>query len=230
MPPKALWQHATRISRAKGIGAGATTVSVRRCRSSWTEMRDVLQGDTRIQLAPDLACDIDSTIEVTNTPDYQAITSCGAVQYCFDAAPAKRHENAWPGLTKFGPFNRQHVSEAYPPDISCRLPEPEAPARSASSSGPFAMAYNRNRIRPSPRDSRERSVSSILSLSPGVIPKCGHAALRLDCFLVDVCVMSSSSSSIFQLRKTLRWCPCASPSPVPRHRFPRLFHDLFPAP
>src|SRR5208337_3698070 len=29
----------------------------------------------------------------------------------------------------------------------------------------------------------------------GVIPKCGHAALRLDCFLVDVCVTSSSSSS-----------------------------------
>ncbi len=29
----------------------------------------------------------------------------------------------------------------------------------------------------------------------GVIPKCGHAALRLDCFLVDVCVTSSASSS-----------------------------------
>ena len=32
-------------------------------------------------------------------------------------------------------------------------------------------------------------------LMAGVIPKCGHAALRLDCFLVDVCVTSSSSSS-----------------------------------
>ena len=72
------------------------------------------EGDTRIQLAPDLACDIDSTIEVTNTPDYQAITSCGAVQYCFDAARAKRHEIAWAGLTKFGPFDRDTFPKRTP--------------------------------------------------------------------------------------------------------------------
>ena len=77
-------------------------------------MRDVLQGDTRIQLAPDLACDIDSTIEVTNAPDYQAVTSCGPVQYCFDAARAKRHEIAWAGLTKFGPFDRDTFPKRTP--------------------------------------------------------------------------------------------------------------------
>ena len=32
-----------------------------------------------------------------------------------------------------------------------------------------------------------------LRMSMGVIPKSAHAALRLDCFLVDVCVTSSSS-------------------------------------
>ena len=29
----------------------------------------------------------------------------------------------------------------------------------------------------------------------GLIPKCGHAAVRLECFFVDGCVDSSSSSS-----------------------------------
>jgi argonaute-like protein implicated in RNA metabolism and viral defense len=77
-------------------------------------MREVLQGDTRIQLAPDLTCDIDSTIEVTNTPDYQTVSSCGAVQYCFDAARAKRHELAWAGLTKFGPFDRDTFPKRTP--------------------------------------------------------------------------------------------------------------------
>jgi len=77
-------------------------------------MRDVLQGDTRIQLAPDLTCDIDTTIEVTNTPDYQTISSCGAVEYCFDAARAKRHEIAWTGLTNFGPFDRDTFPKRTP--------------------------------------------------------------------------------------------------------------------
>ncbi len=77
-------------------------------------MRDVLQGDTLIQLAPDLTCAIDSTIEVTNTPEYQTITSCDAVQYCFDAARAKRHEIAWAGLTNFGPFDRDTFPKRTP--------------------------------------------------------------------------------------------------------------------
>jgi hypothetical protein len=77
-------------------------------------MRDVLQGDTLIQLAPDLTCAVDSTIEVTNTPEYQTVTSCSAVQYCFDAARAKRHEIAWAGLTKFGPFDRDTFPKRTP--------------------------------------------------------------------------------------------------------------------
>src|SRR5271157_2393850 len=36
---------------------------------------------------------------------------------------------------------------------------------------------------------------SLLDRIRGVIPKSAHAALRLDCFLVDVCVTSSSCSS-----------------------------------
>src|SRR5208337_4440357 len=45
------------------------------------------------------------------------------------------------------------------------------------------------------KDERQLVIHQCLQFKAGVIPKSAHAALRLDCFLVDVCVTSSSCSS-----------------------------------
>ena len=78
------------------------------------KMQDVLKGDEEIRLAPDLTREISDIIEAKNEPQYQTVVSCGNVQYCLDAAKVKRHELAWTGLTKFGPFDRETFPKRSP--------------------------------------------------------------------------------------------------------------------
>ena len=78
------------------------------------KMQGVLKAGEEISLAPDLSCEISEIVEARNEPQYQTVVSCGSVQYCFDAAKVKRHELAWSGLTKFGPFDRETFSKRTP--------------------------------------------------------------------------------------------------------------------
>lgn len=78
------------------------------------KMQDVLKGNEEIRLAPDLTCEISDIVEAKNERQYQTVVSCSNVQYCFDVAKAKRHEIAWSGLTKYGPFDRETFSKRSP--------------------------------------------------------------------------------------------------------------------
>ena len=65
--------------------------------------------------------------------------------------------------------------------------------------------------------SHDGKTLAISSGTTGAIPKCAHAAVRLDCFFVDGCVNSSSSSSSASARPDIRAASSASrfvgPSP-----------------
>ena len=78
------------------------------------KMRGVLKAGEEIRLAPDLTCEISDIVEARNEAHYKTVVSCGGVQYCFDSAKVKRHEYAWYGLTKFGPFDRETFSKRSP--------------------------------------------------------------------------------------------------------------------
>ncbi len=78
------------------------------------KMQGVLRKGEEFRLAPDLTCEISDIVEARNEPHYKTVVSCGGVQYCFDAAKVKRHEYAWSGLTKFGPFDRETFSKRSP--------------------------------------------------------------------------------------------------------------------
>lgn len=65
-------------------------------------------------LAPDLECIVGSRITVANTPDYQSIVAAPPVEYCFDTACTKRHQDPWPGLKQFGPFSHGTFAKKSP--------------------------------------------------------------------------------------------------------------------
>lgn len=65
-----------------------------------------LRGKSPWPLADGMHCTIADRVQISNTPAYKAVVETSPVEYCFDAAKAKRHRWAWPGLERFGPFDR----------------------------------------------------------------------------------------------------------------------------
>ncbi len=79
-----------------------------------TEMGTFLWNKDWIPLAHGLSCRLLDRIELANTPDYQSVRHAGDVEHCFDAAKTKRHIYAWPGLLRFGPFDRDIFTKRSP--------------------------------------------------------------------------------------------------------------------
>ena len=79
-----------------------------------TEMGKFLKSKDWIELAHGLSCRVLDRIELANTPDYQSVWHAGEVEHCFDAAKTKRHIYAWPGLIRFGPFDRDIFTKRSP--------------------------------------------------------------------------------------------------------------------
>ena len=67
-----------------------------------------------IALAHGMSCRVLDRIELTNTADYQSVRYTGDVEHCYDAAKTKRHPYAWPGLLRFGPFDRDIFTKRSP--------------------------------------------------------------------------------------------------------------------
>jgi hypothetical protein len=78
------------------------------------KMEDLLRKASPIVLTEDLEARVTGRLEVTNREDYQAVTVSPPVEYCFDAAKAKRHEIPWAGLVQYGPFSRDTFSKRTP--------------------------------------------------------------------------------------------------------------------
>jgi hypothetical protein len=79
-----------------------------------TEMGKFLWKKDLIPLAHGLSCRVLDRIELTNTPDFQSVRFAGDVEHCYDAAKTKRHVWAWPGLLRFGPFDRDIFTKRSP--------------------------------------------------------------------------------------------------------------------
>lgn len=78
------------------------------------EMGKFLRGKVWISLAEGLSCRVLDRIELSNTPEYQSVRHAGDVEHCFDAAKTKRHNYAWQGLLRFGPFDRDIFTKRSP--------------------------------------------------------------------------------------------------------------------
>jgi hypothetical protein len=59
------------------------------------KMEDVLKKASPLILSEELQCSVAGRLEVSNEDDYHAVTVSPPVEYCFDAAKAKRHETPW---------------------------------------------------------------------------------------------------------------------------------------
>lgn len=78
------------------------------------KMEDLLRKASPIVLTSDLQANVTGRLGLTNREDYQAVTVCPPVEYCFDAAKPKRHEIPWAGLLRYGPFSRDTFSRRTP--------------------------------------------------------------------------------------------------------------------
>ena len=73
-----------------------------------------LLGRHPLDLARGLKCRVRSPMTVGNAPGYDSVVRARKLDYCFDAARSKRHEYAWPGLEKYGPFSRDTFARPTP--------------------------------------------------------------------------------------------------------------------
>lgn len=67
-----------------------------------------------LELAAGLTCTVGLPLSIRNTADYKSIVTARQLDYCFDAARSKRHQYAWPGLDKYGPFSRDTFARPTP--------------------------------------------------------------------------------------------------------------------
>lgn len=67
-----------------------------------------------VPITKDLSCDFGERVELTNTTSFQSVVSFSPVEYCFDAANSKRDRFPWPGIRRFGPFDRDTFSRRTP--------------------------------------------------------------------------------------------------------------------
>jgi hypothetical protein len=77
-------------------------------------MQNVLTKASPVQLTPDLSCRIGERLRLENTDEYQSVLRLAPVEYCYDAAKAKRHPYAWQGLQKFGAYSQETFSKRTP--------------------------------------------------------------------------------------------------------------------
>lgn len=73
-----------------------------------------LRDASPIALFGGLACTVGDQLVLGNSQGYQTITSSSQLDYCFDAARTKRHQYAWPGIEKYGPFSRDTFARKSP--------------------------------------------------------------------------------------------------------------------
>lgn len=69
-------------------------------------MAENLRKKSPWSLAEGVECSLGERIRVRNSPSYQCFVQASPVEYCFDAAKAKRDKYAWQGLERHGPFDR----------------------------------------------------------------------------------------------------------------------------
>jgi hypothetical protein len=73
-----------------------------------------LLGQRPLDLARGLTCQVKPPMAVANAPGYDSVVRARKLDYCFDPARSKRHEYAWPGLEKYGPFSRDTFARPTP--------------------------------------------------------------------------------------------------------------------
>lgn len=89
-----------------------------------TKMQGYLWDASPVKLTADLTCDISGVIDLKNTSTFNTAVWLKAARYCFDPAKAQRSDYAWPGLERYGPFDRETFSKRTPrilvvaPDIA----------------------------------------------------------------------------------------------------------------
>jgi hypothetical protein len=71
-------------------------------------------GEHPLELAQGLKCSVGPPMRISNTSDYASIVTSRQLDYCFDSARTKRHEYAWPGLERYGPFSRDTFARPSP--------------------------------------------------------------------------------------------------------------------
>ena len=69
-------------------------------------MEKALRKRSPWRLADGMFCALGDRVRIRNTPGYKAVVQAPPVEYCFDAAKAKRERYAWSGLERNGPFDR----------------------------------------------------------------------------------------------------------------------------
>jgi hypothetical protein len=77
-------------------------------------MQTVLRKASPVALTPDLSCNIGERLRLENVSGYQSALRLPPVEYCYDAAKAKRHQFAWVGLQKFGAYSQDTFSKRTP--------------------------------------------------------------------------------------------------------------------
>ncbi len=78
------------------------------------KMQEYLWNASPVSLTPDLTCDIGRVIELNNTAAFTSVVRSKPARYCFDPSKAQRSDYAWPGLEKYGPFDRDTISKRTP--------------------------------------------------------------------------------------------------------------------
>lgn len=77
-------------------------------------MAETLQKRSPWSLAEGMTCALGRRVQIRNAPTYKSFIQCSPVEYCFDAAKAKRDKYAWTGLERHGPFDRDAFSRKTP--------------------------------------------------------------------------------------------------------------------
>lgn len=77
-------------------------------------MKTVLQKASPVQLTFDLSCSVGERLRLENLGEYQSVIRLPPVEYCYDAAKAKRHRYAWIGLQRFGAYSQETFSKRTP--------------------------------------------------------------------------------------------------------------------
>lgn len=78
------------------------------------KMEQELKKVSPIQLTKDLTCSIKAPLQLTNTEEYHTVIPLESSQYCFDPSRTKRNAYAWPGLERYGPYDRESFPKRTP--------------------------------------------------------------------------------------------------------------------
>ena len=79
-----------------------------------SKMQEYLWNASPLELTADLSCSIRGVITLQDTGTYRTVVRSKPSDYCFDGAKAKRSDYAWPGLERYGPFDRDSFAKRTP--------------------------------------------------------------------------------------------------------------------